>query len=407
MVESVSLKVLALKQFFEEQINFPIQQRLPLESCDIDFATSQIIGNGCDGVVCKSKVYDAFEFKERTCTTVPYDEFAFKMMYNFIGSDDPSSMVQKRKFDKEYIFPLAHPHWSHVQIFNYFRYKTAYNLLNSETDKELFVDTTTYFIMELCKSNLTNYIKENKDNISVSSALLMIYQILNGITHLYDHDVVHLNLTSRSILIANRKKIKGNQVVISDFGTIHPFIYKDHQAGTPIYRSPELLQFKVGHPVDIRKNDVWAAGCILFQMLEGNHPFDVMDFKHNICNGRLPLTTFDKHGEGIKQFLKLLWNRDPNKRVDPTTALWICGLLLWGPSELRTKFKTFCTTTCKQYSEQDCEQWIRRKINEIYAAYNQNQNNDELFFILQVHFFTSISSSELLGAMTILSTIYD
>ena len=346
-----------LKQFIEEQMKFPIKHQLSvLESWDLNFSTCEKIANGCNGAVCKIQV-NAEEFKERTCTHCPIDELAIKMLFNFVENNQ-SSHAQKRKFDKEYIFPLAHPHWSHVQIFNYFRAKTVDDLLGQGADKNLYADTTTYFTMELCKCSLKTYIKENKGNISVSSALLMIYQIMEGIKHLYDHEVVHLDLKDDNIFIADRKKIKGTQVVIGDFGTIHPFIYKDHESSTQINRSPELLQFQNGHPVDIRKNDVWAAGCILFQLLEGKHPFymDGLDYKHNICYGRLPLTTLDKHGEGTKQFLELLWNRDPTKRLDPTSALGICGLLLWGaptgkiltdysPFDLQTNFNTFCTTT--------------------------------------------------------------
>ena len=113
----------------------------------------------------------------------------------------------------------------------------------------------------------------------------------------------------------------------------HCNFYKDeHEASTPINHSPELSQFEKGQQVDIRKNDIWAAGCIFFQLLEGKHPFgDGSDFKHNICYGRLPLREFDKkHGEGTKQFLELLWNRDPSERLEPIRALGICGLLLWG-----------------------------------------------------------------------------
>ena len=408
--------VIELKQFMEEQMKFPMKHQLSvIESCDLKFTEWEKIANGCSGVVGKIRV-DVDEFQERTCTHCPIDELAIKMMFNFL-EENQGTIVQKRKFDKEYIFPLAHPHWSHVQIFNFFRAKTVDALLDPRADKEIYADTTTYFTMELCESSLKTYIKENKGNISVSSALLMIYQILDGIKHLYDHKVVHLDLKDDNVFIVDRKKIKGTQVVIGDFGTIHPFIYKNHEASTPINRSPELFQFKTGSTVKIKKNDVWAAGCIFFQLLEGKHPFDDgSDYKHNICSGRLPLRDFEKkHGEGTKQFLKLLWNRDPDERLKPKRALGICGLLLWGAPndkpkstfDLQANFKTFCTTTCKQFSEQYCKQWLTYKINDIHEKFSQKKYNDELSFVLQVHFLMSISSSELLACMKILSTLYE
>ena len=391
---------------------------------DLNFRTCTPIASGCNGVVCKINV-DVEVFKERTCTNVLIDELAIKMMFNYRGSDQ-RTIIQKQKFDKEYIFPLVHPHWSHVQLFNYFRGRRVDSLLAGQ-DLELFEDTTTYFIMELCKTNLQKYIQANKNNISVPSALLMIYQILDGIKHLYDNEVVHLDLKDDNIFIANRRRITGNQVVIGDFGTIHPFIYKNHEASNIPNRSPELADFRENHPpVDIRKNDVWATGCILFQLLEeGKHPFcDSLNTKFNICTASLPLSTFDKHGEATKQFLKLLWNRDPNKRLDPTTALGICGFLLWGaPTEEYTinfkiftsaelqstdGFKKFCYCCEKKcYRESDLQMWLNHRI-EVYATYIQNRDDDnfDINFMVHISFLISFSPSELLSCMNVLSTIY-
>ena len=421
--ESIDLKLLRLHRFFTETIELPIKQLSVLESMDLKFETCTKIANGCNGVVCKIKV-DVDEFKERTCTNCSIDELAFKMMFNYRGIDQ-GTIVQKQKFDKEYIFPLAHPHWSHVQLFNYFRGRKVDSLLAGK-DLTLFEKKTTYFTMELCRTNLKNYIQETK-KISVPSALLMIYQILDGIKHLYDHEVVHLDLKDDNIFIANRRKIKGNQVVIGDFGTIHPFIYKKHEASNTPNRSPELANFRENQPpVDIRKNDVWATGCILFQLLEGGkHPFcDSGNTKFNICTASLPLSTFDRHGEATKQFLKLLWNRAPNKRLNPTIALGICGFLLWGapthvpkysehftiftPAELQSKdgFKKFCRN-CGKYRESDLQMWLNHRIEEVYTTYIQTQDNShfDIDFIVHLSFLISFSPSELIGCMKVLSTI--
>ena len=422
--EHIDLKLLRLNHFFSETIELPNKQQLSvLELMDLHFGTCTPIANGCNGVVCKINV-DVDEFKERTCTTVLMDELAIKMMFNLHGSDE-GTIAQKKKFDKEYIFPLAHPHWSHVQIFNYFRGRRVDSLLVGQ-DLTLFEDTTTYFTMELCRTNLKNYIQENKNNISIPSALLMIYQILDGIKHLYDHEVVHLDLKDDNIFVANRRRITGNQVVIGDFGTIHPFIYRTHEASNIPNRSPELMNFRENQPpVDIRKNDVWATGCILFQLLEeGRHPFcDSVNTKFNICTAGLPLSNFDRHGEATKQFLKLLWHRDPNERPDPKIALGICGFLLWGaptnryplfstifrPEELQSTdgFKKFCEAS-KNYRESTFQIWLEHRIDEVYTTYIQTQDDDnfDIDFMVHISFLISFSPSELLSCTKFLATIY-
>ena len=417
----IKFKSLELKDWLAEIFNIPAKELSVLEFWDFDFDSLQKIANGCSGVVCEINI-KVDEFEKRTCTTCLISKLAIKMMFNF-AQDNQTTIFQKQKFDKEYIFPLANPHWSHVKLFNYFRGRTADDLID-EKDIDFYASETTYFTMELCKSNLENYIKENKNKISVLSALSMIYQILNGIKHLYDHKVVHLDLKANNIFIADRKKIKGTQVVIGDFGTTHPFIYEEDCEGNIVNRSPELLKFQKGHPVDIRKNDVWATGCIFFEILEGKHPFyDIKNTNFNICTGRLPLAEFDKHGEGTKQFLKLLWNRDPNKRLDPTSALVICAFLLWGapceenagkfteysPEELQTNFKLFCTSTCKNFSESSCKMWLNQKINELHTKFSQIQDDDkfDIEFVLQINFVITISPCEVLDCTKTLSTIYD
>ena len=328
------------------------------------------------------------------------------MMYNLnnLLGNEKETLFQKTRFDKEYCFPLAHPHWSHVKVFNSFRGTTCAALL-PDPSLDCFVERTTYFTMELCKSNLQNYVDNHKGSISNSEGILIIFQILIGIKHLYSKNVVHLDLKPDNILITNRKNINGFQVVIGDFGTLNPFLYTEYVASNTANRAPELFDFDGKNPVDIRNNDVWAAGCILFELLTGEHPFVdpkyPEDTEGKICHGVLPLRK-PQLVESTKQLLKLLWNRNSKERIQPKIAVGVCGVLLfgcpsssfsddgkeWSSSDLENNesFKWFCAD-CKNISESICENWLNRKKFTIFETFKSFENKSvvDIEFILELY----------------------
>ena len=397
----------ALKQIFSKLTSIESGSLAIIEYTDVDFKNSErISSNGCNGVVGKVKIHSG-KLTNRTSTSyTSNEEIAIKMMYNFnnLQGNQKETLFQKIQFDKEYCFPLAHPHWSHVKVFNSFRGRICAALL-PDPSMDCFVDRTTYFTMELCESNLQNYIDNHKGSISNSEGILIIFQILIGIKHLYSKNVVHLDLKPDNILITNRKNINGLQVVIGDFGTVNPFLYIEQVASNTANRAPELFDFDGKNPVDIRNNDVWAAGCILFELLTGTHPFVdpkyPEDTEGNICHGVLPLRK-PQFVESTKQLLKLLWNRNPRERIQPKIAVGVCGVLLfgcpsssfsvdgkeWSSSDLENdeSFKCFCAD-CKNISESICENWLNRKKFTIFETFKSFENKSvvDIKFILELY----------------------
>ena len=418
---------LSLEQIFSKLTSIEAGSLAIIEYNDFNFEnTERISSKGNNGVVGK---VDIISDKLTDRTSIYYcsnEKIAIKMMYNF---EDPQgnakeTLFQKTQFDKEYCFPLSHPHWSLVKVFNYFRGRTCASLLPDSTIA--YSNRTTYVTMELCESNLQTYIDnpDHKGKISIFKGILIVFQILIGIKHLYSNKVVHLDLKPDNILITNRKNINGFQVVIGDFGTVNPFSYTEHIASNSANRSPELLGFNGKDPVDIRKNDVWAAGCILFELLTGGHPFvdpeHPEDTEANIRHAVLPLRN-PKFTESTKQLFKLLWNRKPYERIEPIFAVGVCGVLLfgsptssfsvdgneWSSSDLENdeSFKSFCAD-CKNISESICEDWLKTKRNALFDTFQQSYNNQlvDIELILEVYFVLK-TPSRLFECLQIFSKI--
>jgi len=101
-------------------------------------------------------------------------------------------------------------------------------------------------------------------------------QLCAGLAAAHDHGVVHRDLKPANVRVTPDARLK-----ILDFGLAHvaqpatPTALTASQthtatfAGTLPYMAPEQL---LGEPVDARA-DIWAAGCVLYEMATGRRPF--------------------------------------------------------------------------------------------------------------------------------------
>lgn len=102
-------------------------------------------------------------------------------------------------------------------------------------------------------------------------------QILDAIRYMHNNGVIHRDIKPENILLDSKMRIK-----ITDFGTAklldkkgendeeYPLDVRANSfVGTAEYVSPELLESKYcGKP-----GDIWAFGCIIYQMIAGKPPF--------------------------------------------------------------------------------------------------------------------------------------
>ena len=102
-------------------------------------------------------------------------------------------------------------------------------------------------------------------------------EILLALEVMHRLDVVHRDLKPENILINDDwhlklvRKYDRLKPIQIDFGDAIKITSprKGTFVGTPLYVSPEMLQSNLSSP----SGDIWAFGCILFQMITGDVPF--------------------------------------------------------------------------------------------------------------------------------------
>ncbi len=121
----------------------------------------------------------------------------------------------------------------------------------------------------LCQSHALSLKAQERETI--------IYQLLHAICYMHSHGVLHGDLKPANILLyqVGEKNAPGGRyrAKICDFtlATTYGFdrLHEPHGVFTLWWRAPEIL---LGQPYN-PPADVWALGCIVYELLYDKHPF--------------------------------------------------------------------------------------------------------------------------------------
>jgi len=136
-----------------------------------------------------------------------------------------------------------------------------------------------FLVMELLQGKtLADLIKEGP--LPLWRALDIARQLLRGLGFAHGKGIVHRDLKPANVFLQELPD-SDDHVRLLDFGMVKFLEKSDGETaaetltragivfGTPAYLSPEQAK---GGPADAR-TDVYAAGCVLFQLLSGRRPF--------------------------------------------------------------------------------------------------------------------------------------
>jgi calcium-dependent protein kinase len=144
-------------------------------------------------------------------------------------------------------------------------------------------DYRVCIVMDLCSGGelYTRISERRPSGHSEREAADIMYQIMRGLQTCHSIGIAHLDVKPENLLISfdDTKVVEDPPTIkLIDFG-LSRFVRRGEDVqgnivGTKLYVSPEVLQQRYGCEAD-----VWSAGCILFVLLSGTHPFEHLGHK--------------------------------------------------------------------------------------------------------------------------------
>eukprot|EP00750_Incisomonas_marina_P005404 INCI13935.3.p1 GENE.INCI13935.3~~INCI13935.3.p1 ORF type:complete len:1700 (+),score=443.82 INCI13935.3:343-5442(+) len=158
--------------------------------------------------------------------------------------------------------------------------------------------------------------RKQRKPLSEKEIMHVFVQICEALKECHSRNILHRDLKSQNIFLDIDRETKGIVVKLGDFGIARSLsstrALARTQIGTPFYLSPEICNDKAYN----HKTDIWALGCLLYEMCALKVPFEARDMPgliRKIIYGRQPALT-GNWSRGIKNLIAILLRKDPKRR---------------------------------------------------------------------------------------------
>jgi serine/threonine-protein kinase 11 len=129
-----------------------------------------------------------------------------------------------------------------------------------------------FLVLEYADKGSLGAVIERGHQLSHSDIFSILKQVVGAIKHLHDAGYVHQDIKPCNILL----DLTG-RAILGDFGVGHSFQSAGMVVGTPAYQAPEALDDSYASDEEApdvpQKEDIWALGVTLYQLLFRRLPF--------------------------------------------------------------------------------------------------------------------------------------
>ncbi|KAM9084042.1 serine/threonine-protein kinase Nek1 isoform 5-T7 [Megaptera novaeangliae] len=177
-----------------------------------------------------------------------------------------------------------------------------------------------YIVMDYCEGgDLFKRINAQKGVLFQEDQILdWFVQICLALKHVHDRKILHRDIKSQNIFLT-----KDGTIQLGDFGIARVLNSTVELVrtciGTPYYLSPEICENK---PYN-NKSDIWALGCVLYEMCTLKHAFEAGNMKNlvlKIISGSFPPVSLH-YSYDLRSLLSQLFKRNPRDRPSVNSIL--------------------------------------------------------------------------------------
>ena len=178
-----------------------------------------------------------------------------------------------------------------------------------------------FLVMKRYDCTLREFLESVKDGdgklaINWKTSLILLTQLMEGITHMANHEIAHRDLKSDNILVnrtmssppldTKEAQYQFPHLVISDFGCCLadsklglklPYTsYETDRGGNMALMAPEVKNAEPGifTSIDYSKADVWSAGAIAYELFGAPNPFYTENNIRRKGNKKNPFSRYGK-----------------------------------------------------------------------------------------------------------------
>nr|XP_045004423.1 cyclin-dependent kinase 15 isoform X1 [Jaculus jaculus]XP_045004424.1 cyclin-dependent kinase 15 isoform X1 [Jaculus jaculus]XP_045004425.1 cyclin-dependent kinase 15 isoform X1 [Jaculus jaculus] len=128
---------------------------------------------------------------------------------------------------------------------------------------------TLMFVFEYMHTDLAQYMSQHPGGLHPHNVRLFMFQLLRGLAYIHHQHVLHRDLKPQNLLISHLGELK-----LADFGLARaksiPSQTYSSEVVTLWYRPPDALLGATEYSSEL---DIWGAGCIFIEMLQGQPLF--------------------------------------------------------------------------------------------------------------------------------------